>query len=115
MLDKLKDVEIFFNLHSLQHTVQYNEGSSSAHTSAAVDQQRTAVCVGVSSADPFDEINEDNAILRHPMIRPTSEVKLSHFQWSTSRRCGLENNQNQLKILLSSHLPPLTFESIASK
>ena len=46
-LHKLKNVEIFFNLHSLKHAVQDNEGSSPTHSSTAVDQQGTAVGVRV--------------------------------------------------------------------
>ena len=77
LLEELKNVEILFHLHSLQHAVQDNEGSCPTHPSTAVDQQGAAIRVRVNRANSFDEIDKNDSILRHTMIRPTSEVELS--------------------------------------
>ena len=80
LLEELKNVEILFHLHSLQHAVQDNEGSCPTHSSTAVDQQGAAIRVRVNCVNSFDEIDENDSILRHTMIRPASEMKLSQFQ-----------------------------------
>ena len=38
LLNIVIDIECVFNLHSLQHGVQYDESASPPHPSAAVDQ-----------------------------------------------------------------------------
>lgn len=78
---KLVYVEIFLSLHSLKHAVQHNKCPSSAHSSTAVDQQGSGVRHWMSCPHSLNEIDEYYSILRHPVVRPTHEMKLSHLQW----------------------------------
>ena len=109
LFEKLKDVKIFFSLHSLQHAVQDNEGSCPPYSSTAVDQQGAGIRVRMSCTHTFDKIDKNNSILRYTMVRPASEVKLSHFKRRTVGRCRLY--QDMIKI---SYMSVLTKKALYS-
>ena len=85
LLEKLKDVEIIFLLHSLQHAIQYNKRSCPPHPCTTVHQEGARVRVRMNGANTSDEIDEHNSILRYPVVRPTSEMELNHFMRGTVR------------------------------
>ena len=94
LLEKLKDIEVIFLLHSLQHAIQDNKGSSPPHSCAAVYQQGARVRVWMNGTNTPDEIDEYNSVLWYPVIRPTKEMELNYFLrgnvWSSRLRYAMQ-------------------------
>ena len=98
LLEKLKDVEIVFLLHSLQHAIQYDKCSRPPHSRTAVHQEGARVRVRVDGANTPDEIYEHDSILWYPVVRPASEMELSHLVRGTvwgSKLCTRQSVQVQ--------------------
>ena len=89
LLEKLKDVEIIFLLHSLKHAIQDNKCSRPPYPSTTVHQEGARVRVWMNGANTSDEINEHDSILWYPVVRPASEMELNHFMRGTVRSSRL--------------------------
>ena len=71
-------IHSFLMLHSLQHTVNNNEGTSSPHTCATVGDNWSTIW-SVEHVDPADELQEWGTMFWDTMIWPCCELELFHF------------------------------------
>lgn len=86
------NVNGLFVLDAFQHRVNDDEAASSADSSAAVDDQWSAV-YGIQSSHATQELQEWSWVLGHSVIRPSRELELldlSSFRVSVTANLKFE-------------------------